>query len=182
MAWGGESEAEHPEPHEILKLLVLWDLTKQPDPQHRDIMQVPMRRITDFIPGDPTRRGTDYPGPLPRTMTTRRNLISLLTRLEEEGKDPLGSHYICDLASMTPRAVLGRSPCLTRTRCTTGGHWLTWRQRWMHLREMCLLQGLDSELLRRDRVSQREIAMMAGNAIPIPLLARVLQGVLDASY
>ena len=52
----------------------------------------------------------------------------------------------------------------------------------MHLREMCLLQGLDSELLRRDRVSQREIAMMAGNAIPIPLLARVLQAVLDASY
>ncbi|CAE7250140.1 bsp6IM [Symbiodinium sp. CCMP2456] len=144
--------------------------------------EVPMRPITDFIPGDPTRRGTDYPGPLPRTMTTRRNLIKLLTRLEKEGKDPLGAHYICDLASMTPRAVLGWSPCLTRARCTTGGHWLAWRQRWMHLREICLLQGLDSELLRTDRVSQRELAMMAGNAIPIPLLARVLQGVLAASY
>ena len=139
-----------------------------------------MRPITDFIPATPVA-DEEYPGRLPTGAGARRNLLAVLQRLEAEGSDPLQNHYLVDIQGSTPHFMLGVSPCLTRSRAGGGGHWISWRQRFMSAAEICALQGVSIRDLHRERLSDRQLCLIAGNAIPVPLLARVLRAALRAA-
>ena len=73
------------------------------------------------------------------------------------------------------------SPCLTRSRAGTGGHWLTWKQRFMHTEEILRLMGVDMASIPQGVVSDRALRLMAGNAVSVDLLSLVLGSLLDAA-
>ena len=83
----------------------------------------------------------------------------------------------------SPSTMLDKIPCLTRTRAGCGGFFLTPRdfRRFLCVEEMLNLQGLPVTfrgLARDQRITDRQLAMMVGNAIPtnvlMLLLARML--------
>ena len=83
----------------------------------------------------------------------------------------------------SPITMLDKIPCLTRTRAGCGGFFLTHRdfRRFLCVEEMLNLQGVPvtfRRLARGQRITDRQLAMMVGNAIPtnvlMLLLARML--------
>ena len=50
----------------------------------------------------------------------------------------------------------------------------------MNIGEICKLMGLDVGLLSRDGLSDRQLGLIAGNAVPVPMLQNVLRSVLRA--
>ena len=138
-----------------------------------------MLPLTDFITGGACRQ--EFPGRMPTSNTQKKNLKSVLKTLVSEGHDPLRSHYVMDIDGSKPHFNLDYSPCITRSRAGSGGHWLSWKQRKMSLREICLLQGVDLDKINNTGVTDRQLAMVAGNAVPTPMLGRVLKEVLSAA-
>ena len=83
----------------------------------------------------------------------------------------------------SPITMIDKIPCLTRTRASWCGFFLTHRdfRRFLCVEEMLNLHGLPVTfrgLARDQRITDRQLAMMVGNAIPtnaiMLLLARVL--------
>ncbi len=77
----------------------------------------------------------------------------------------------------------GRSPCLTRTRCGGGGHWVSNKGRMLTLKEMECLQGFPcgaGGLRRPVGVTDRQYAKMLGNAFTVSVVGRVALGLLRA--
>jgi DNA-cytosine methyltransferase len=79
--------------------------------------------------------------------------------------------------------MVGQSPCLTSTRCATGGHFITHRGRLMTMSEMCRLQGLPPNRInyKKAKVSHRRFAKAVGNMMSINVLQRILPGVLKSA-
>ncbi len=72
--------------------------------------------------------------------------------------------------------MYGCSPCLTRTRCGGGGHWVSNKGRMFTLKEMERLQGFPcgaAGLRRPPGVTDRQYAKMLGNAFTISIVGRV---------
>ena len=96
------------------------------------------------------------------------------------GKDP----YVGDVwAGKTRDAVLSYnvSPCITRNRAGMGGYFLFSHMRMMRTKEMFRLQGVPPGRLKlppktgagRFVVSDRQMALMIGNAFDVNLFARL---------
>ena len=65
-------------------------------------------------------------------------------------------------------------PCLTRSRCVGGGHWITNMRRMLTRREMEVLQGFPAGRIRLPAgVSEKTYAGMLGNAFTVPVVGRV---------
>lgn len=75
----------------------------------------------------------------------------------------------------------GKSPCLTRSRAKNSGHWLLKFNRYMTHDEILNLMGVSSRDFASQAVSPANLRAMAGNAVPIPLVMRVLETLLDAA-
>jgi len=73
----------------------------------------------------------------------------------------------CDASSQSRHAMRGCSPCLTRSRCGAGGHWLSSRSRRMTTQEMLRLQGM-SEFYATEALaaglSSRQLHLAIGNS------------------
>lgn len=152
------------------------------------VCQVPMRNIDEFIglSGDPRRDdppSLNWPGRLPSGKTERGNVRFVLEKLKAEGIDGLKSRHIVDIGGSRDRVAYmeGVSPCLTRARASSGGHWLTWKQRKMTPAEVLALQGVSLGRLPEGVLSDRQLGAIAGNAVPVPLLARVLKALFLAA-
>ena len=145
--------------------------------------EVPMKDLSEFIDGGAAPFGFDFPGRMPSSTGAKTNerLEDALMKLQEKGLDPLRNQYVIDIDSSNTHSSLGYSPCLTRTRAGNGGHWLSWKQRRMNLNEILRLQGVQPELVPRGIITDRQIAMVAGNAVPIPMLSRVIDALLVSS-
>lgn len=132
--------------------------------------------IDAAVEGDP-----NFPGRLPSGNTAKTNLLTVLNRLQSEGRDPLRNPFVVDIDGSDPHFNEGCSPCLTYTRAGSGGHWLTWKQRKMSTSEILRMMDLSPESVKVSRVTPRQVRLMAGNATPIKMLSMVLQQALQCA-
>lgn len=149
-----------------------------------------MRDIDDFL--EPALSGdlrcneplsVVWPGRLPKGTTERDNVRFVLEKLKADGIDGLKSRYVADIGGSRDRVVYmeGVSPCLTRSRASSGGHWLTWKQRKMTSSEVLALQGVPPGRIPAGVLSDRQLGAIAGNAVPVPLLRRVMKALFKAA-
>ncbi|CAK9104327.1 unnamed protein product [Durusdinium trenchii] len=132
--------------------------------------------IDAAVEGDP-----NFPGRLPSGNTAKTNLLTVLNRLQSEGRDPLRNPFVVDIDGSDPHFNEGCSPCLTYTRAGSRGPWLTWKQRKMSTSEILRMMDLSPESVKVSRVTPRQVRLMAGNAIPIKMLSMVLQQALQCA-
>ena len=119
---------------------------------------------------------------LPAAAGARSRLIVALGGMLSQGLRPLSDKCVVNIHGTTAHWNHGYSPCLTRSRCGSSGHWLTWMQRFMSLTEMLSLQGFKRDWFPEHLpVSERQMSLLCGNAIPVPLLGRVMQHLLVAA-
>ncbi|CAE7222280.1 nlaXM [Symbiodinium necroappetens] len=143
--------------------------------------RVPVLRLSSVIDADTEPALEDFPGRLPSSATCRRNVMAVYEKILEEGRDPLEQELVINMHGSEPHWNEGYSPCLTQARAAAGGFWLSWLQRQMTSAEVCRLQGVDMCRIPAGLATERQIRQLAGNSIPIPLLARVLQAALEAA-
>ena len=146
-----------------------------------DIISAAGPTVTSFVRPKLTRR-------------RRQILCSMHDTIRAAGGDPDRETHIVDLNSgFTHRPVLGLRrrrklmretcivPCLTKTRCTEGGHWLTRQRRMMTLSELEALQGLPPGSFRLPTgVTECQFAGMIGNAFTVSVIGRVALNLLRA--
>lgn len=119
---------------------------------------------------------------LPTGMRALANYKECLKKIVRRGgvlgKDP----FVGDLEASPrfgPTLTYNYSPCLTRTRCGSGGYYLFHRGRKMLLSELFKLQGVPPGRIAAPKgVTQRQLAMMIGNSNDVVLLARIMSRVL----
>ena len=140
-----------------------------------------MLPLSSVIDADTEPVLQDFPGQLPSNATCRRNVLSVYEKILEQGRDPLEQELVINMHGSEPHWNEGYSPCLTQARAAAGGFWLSWLQRQMTSAEVCRLQGVDMCRIPAGLATERQIRQLAGNSIPIPLLARVLQAALEAA-
>lgn len=146
-------------------------------------LKVQMHDINMYIEKD-TVPVVNFPGRLPDSATCRENTLTALKQLRAQGEDPLRERYVIEVASSAsrgPHAMKGVSPCLTSTRAKGGGHWLSWKQRFMTTAEMIGLMGVDAKMIPPDVVSECVLRGIAGNAVPVTLLQRVMEALFRSS-
>ena len=73
----------------------------------------------------------------------------------------------------TVHGMLGRCPCLTRSRAGAGGHGVSSRSRLLTLEEMLALQGMPAEVCRVG-ISDCQMGFMIGNTMLVNVLERLL--------
>ena len=109
----------------------------------------------------------------------RRKVVEALTKMIASGKNPLRGAAVCACDCRNPCVMYNVTPCLTASRCKTGGHWLMHRARRMTLKEMFRLQGLRPERWSLPPgVNQAHLQFCVGNAmsgnVVRPIIERVL--------
>ena len=102
-----------------------------------------------------------------------------LEAIRAEKGNPRTTDYSLDIWSGRdyPTRMTDRVPCITRTRGAAGGYYITSVQRLLTVEEMLNLQGLPlsyRKVARREGVSDRQLGMMVGNAIPTNILRAIL--------
>ena len=101
---------------------------------------------------DPATR-TDQPGALPPRGKTRFgrschwHVAGAYKRASSKNIDPLTTCVVVDYKGSRSRGVrfqIGRFPCLTASRASSHGYWISTRGRPASLSEMVKLQGFDN--------------------------------------
>ena len=115
--------------------------------------------------------------------TEASNVRTITAKILNKGHDPKKHHYVCDISGTVPHMMLEVSPCLTETRAASCGHWLSWLERKMSTSECLALQGVSMTRMGdySQFLSDRQLRRMAGNSVPVPMLARVLDMMLVSS-
>lgn len=143
--------------------------------------QIPMLPLDKFIEGGQKPEGSpDWPGNMPRAWGQQTRLWQMLNDIWERGGDPLKEMWVLNVDNATPGFTKGYSPCITKGRGGNGGHWLSWKQRKMTTRELMLLSGVRPERIPQG-FSDRQLGLIIGNSVPIPLLARVMAALFRAA-
>ncbi|CAE7231760.1 bsp6IM [Symbiodinium sp. CCMP2592] len=143
--------------------------------------EVPAQPLSDFIDDDAGAGLLPFPGRMPGTATAKRNTRDIFEKVLLGGRDPLEVQLVMNVDGSQAHYNENYCPCLTRSRAAAGGFWLSWRQRRTSTAEICRLQGVDYDMLPEGVITQRQLRQIAGNAIPVPLLARVMQAALEAA-
>ena len=134
---------------------------------------IPYKKVDELIKSDSSTSFVT-----PRMTKRRRDIIAAAhDQIRRAGDDPNRDPYIVDINSgrsaSTPATAM-MSPCLTRTRCSEGGHWLVNHRRMMTLSEIEALQGFPKGLFRLPiGVSTPQFANMLGNAFTVSVIGRV---------
>lgn len=142
------------------------------------------RPLIDFLDGQGKLEGhKELPGRLPSSPAAAKKLISLFEEISKRtGLHPLQNHFVASIGSARAGFMHGESQCITRSRGGSGGHWLTSKQRFMSVEEILRLQGVRDPLrIPRGLCTDRQLCMVAGNAITVDLFARLLGNALAAS-
>ena len=138
----------------------------------------PMRDLAEFLDAVPAGDLLPFPGRLPpkSSKTKRKHVLATLAATIQLGVGPLTMLIVVDHASSRTNYAIGYSPCLTRTRAMSHGHWLTHLQREMNTDEMVRLQGVDPWRIRgwQNLISAQQFHGIIGNAVPVPMLERIL--------
>ena len=81
-----------------------------------------------------------------------------------------------DIFAPKARFMVGKVPCLTRTRAGCGGYWITGVDGLLTTREMLRLQGLPEGLTtiaETAAVSERQLCQMISNAMSVNVLVSI---------
>ena len=112
-----------------------------------------------------------------------KKLIKLIRRLDKQGLAQSSTTIALDIFAATGRAMVGRVPCLTRSRAGAGGYWITTTAGLLTTREMLRLQGLPEHLINAAElagISERQLRQMIGNAMSVNVLVILLGRLLPA--
>ena len=110
----------------------------------------------------------------------RRKVVKALTNMIEAGKNPLRHAAVCACDCRSPCVMYNTTPCLTASRCKTGGHWLLHRGRRMTSDEMFRLQGLRPERwVLPAGVNRSHLNFCVGNAMSGNVVRLLLEKVLE---
>jgi site-specific DNA-cytosine methylase len=88
-----------------------------------------------------------------------------------------------DIFAPKARFMVGKVPCLTRTRAGCGGYWITGVDGLLTTREMLRLQGLPeclTTIAETAAVSERQLCQMFGNAMSVNVWVAILSRLLPA--
>ena len=118
---------------------------------------------------------------------TRRSAMHKLPRKRIRAKGIHSKHKICamDLLASAKRGsfMVDCVPCLTRSRASCHGYWLTKLDRMLTHIEMLRLQGLPDELAALANtagVSDSQLGLMIGNSMSVNVLVHVLHAIWNA--
>jgi DNA (cytosine-5)-methyltransferase 1 len=167
---------------------------------------VPQNRPQVFIVGMLQRMcftPFQFPGPLPPTelelflelrlwrpsledlpptsqCVARQNVLGILHALRHAGHDPFDEPWVidCDSSAARCHAVRGVSPCITRSRGGSGGHWVTKRGQRMTVDEAMRLQGWMGPFARV--LPAQQMGRHLGNAMSANVVERLLCRLLPA--
>ena len=112
----------------------------------------------------------------------RQNALGMLVRglasLRNKGRGPFAETYIMEVDHSQSRQgsiMKGCSPCLTRTRAKTGGHWITMHGRRLGTQDMLRLQHMHPGRLRiPDEVPESEFNAMIGNSMSVNIVEMII--------
>ena len=130
---------------------------------------------------------------VPRSKTFAAAIKRAADRMHAAGDEGCRATYVINVGASASRGggayKKGASPCLTRTRCMGGGHWISNRKRQMLTVEMERLQGVPPGRLQvPDAVRERAYWGMLGNACTVSVVGRVVLslfravGLVDSSF
>ncbi|CAE7845790.1 bsp6IM [Symbiodinium necroappetens] len=142
--------------------------------------EVPMRNLSQYLLPPTLPRSDIDPESLPNA-TAARNVTEFVRTLCSRGEDPMQPGYVLNVGGTYPHWNKGYCPCITRSRGASRGFYLPWLIRSLSVQEVTMLQGVLPGELPEGLLSDTQLGGLAGNAIPIDLLAAVLRSVLTAA-
>ena len=119
---------------------------------------------------------------LPPAGTKKRmKVLHAIEKVIDKGLNPLTTPAVCSPGNRRCAMMLNESPCLTRGRAMSHGHWIIHRGRQMTSQEMFRLQGLKPERWSRPQgVPESHYMGAVGNAMSGNVVKAVLLSVLEA--
>ena len=147
---------------------------------HNLNMQIPMQNIIKLL-GPWNAKAAQAP-PDPNTVAGN-HVHEVLNILKSGKRDPKTSPIVIDHGSSNLNYAVGYSPCITASRGKAGGHWAVWKSSRLSMEDMMLLMGVRPKRVAGwDKViSKAQMGYIIGNAIPMPLLARIMCRLLPAA-
>ena len=109
-----------------------------------------------------------------------KNWKAGMAMLIKKGHHPLKTDCVINIDGRKPSYMVERVPCLTATRASNGGHWVTSRGRRLTTPEMQAIMGIQPARLHQAGTSDRRFHRMLGNAIAVNVLERIFVQLLPA--
>ena len=97
-----------------------------------------------------------------------------------ENVDPATYSVVVDLAGSKVQVGYGCAPCLTKARGAADAFFSLQHGRFLSLRELCRLQGLNVDLMKLN-ISRAQIGGMLGNGFTCTIIARVVAAAIEAA-
>ena len=118
----------------------------------------------------------------PSTQTTARtNLLAGLKAIQKQKLNPRKEPCILDIDSTNMNWRHDESLCLTRSRGSSGGYYVSNRGRRLTTNEQCRLQAYDPNRIIATCISQRQLCMAIGNAMTVSVVERIFARALPAA-
>ena len=138
-------------------------------------------QLDDFL-DVATEPVTDLISSLPPAGTKKRmKVLHAIEQVMSKGMNPLSTPAVCSAGNRECTMMVNRSPCLTKGRAMTRGHWLIHRGRNMTCQEIFRLQGLKPERwVRPADVPERHLLGAVGNAMSGNVVKALLLSLLEA--
>ena len=94
---------------------------------------------------------------------------------------PFTQAVVGELDGSSINWMLDMSPCLTRARAGSSGHWVFCRGRRQSTSEMLWLMGMSMNYIDTSVVSERQLRLLIGNSCSVNVLERILLRALSSS-
>ena len=137
-----------------------------------------MRKLSSFLGAN------DAPQWTPTSVTHLQNLTNMVTKIHGKNREnPFKAMYTLDINSSQAyngNFLREKSPALTHARACCSGFYLPAYKRMMSTSEMMRLQGFPLTV-RRHTMTPRQFDMCLGNAMTMPMLARLARTVMGAA-
>jgi site-specific DNA-cytosine methylase len=134
------------------------------------------RRPIDAILGPPDRKQARAPDLSMLAEAAVCRISESIEKIQNKGGKPLTETWFVDCYASPSRAAVHKDicPCLTKARAGAGGFYVTNRGATLTAAHMLKLQGMSPQrILRPKGVSERQFRSAIGNAVTVPVLARI---------
>ena len=136
---------------------------------------IPMQKLAHFIDMD------NFGDSLPSDRVGVRNLLGGFKKIVSSGGNPLKESWFIDRWASPSRqyAVKGICPCITSSRGSQGGFWLTRQNRMTDVDELLALMRFQNKFQQgRQAFGSAALGKAVGNSINVTVLQRILMSAL----